>query len=45
LPFRRFQKAFEQRGLSGAEKAGDYGDRQPRSTLALEPAAKLAGSG
>ena len=45
LPFRRCQKALEQRGLSGAEKAGDHGDRQPRSTLALEPAAELAGSG
>jgi hypothetical protein len=45
LPFRRCQKALEQRGLSGAEKPGDYGDRQPRPTLALEPAAELAGSG
>jgi len=45
LPFRRCQKALEQRGLSGAEKASDYGDWQPRPTLALEPAAELAGSG
>jgi hypothetical protein len=45
LPFRRCQKALEQRCLSGAEKASDYGNRQPRPTLALEPAAELAGSG
>jgi hypothetical protein len=45
LPFRRCQKALEQRCLSGAEETSDYGDRQPRPTLALEPAAELAGSG
>ena len=40
---RRFQKSPHQRGLPGAEKAGDDGDRQPRAALALLPPAEPAG--
>ncbi len=37
LPFRRTQKAADQRRLAGAEKSGDDRHRNPRAALAFQP--------
>ena len=41
--FRRRQEATHQRGLAGAEEAGDHGHRNARAAGALEPSPEPAG--
>ena len=43
LPFRRSQKALQQRGLAAAEESGDDGHRNFGAALALKPAPERAG--
>ena len=43
VAFRRRQEVAHQRGLAGAEEAGDDGHRNARAARALEPAAEQAG--
>jgi hypothetical protein len=45
LSFRRIQKTLEKRGLSGAKKPSDHGNRQARPAFALEPASEASGGG
>jgi hypothetical protein len=40
VPLRRCEKALQQRGLAGAEKAGDDRDRNARAARAFEPASE-----
>ncbi len=44
-PFRRGKKVPQQRGLAGAEKAGDHGHRDACPALAPQPATEFAGRG
>ena len=45
LPSGVVEEALEKRGLPGAQKAGDYSDRDARAAFALEPAAETPGGG
>jgi hypothetical protein len=45
LTFRQSQKSPQQRGLAGAEKAGEHDHRNAMAARALELAPELAGGG